>query len=85
MTNEEVTAILKDCQQFWIKWRDRIAPPESEIWIKVNEEIWKIIQRYGKHWVYKEVDKKLERVEEYVAEPVALWFLNELDRRSKGK
>ena len=80
MTNEEVSAVLRDCQQFWIKWRDHVPAAESEVWEEVNREASQIVLKYGK----KRGNGGVNQAEEYVAGEIVFWFLDELERRSKG-
>jgi len=83
MTNNDVTEILKSAQKFWAKWRDNVPPPDSDQWIEINHEVSEILQKHGKHWVYKEINGRAESVEECIAGPIVFWFLDEMSRRSK--
>lgn len=49
MTNEQVTDLLRDCQQFWKKWRDVPLPyhGEGEKWMPVLDEAVAICQKHG--------------------------------------
>lgn len=83
MTNEEVSAVLRDCQQFWIKWRDHVPAAESEIWEEINREASQIILKYGKCRRNGAFNGEMKQEEEYVAGELVFWFLDELYRRSK--
>lgn len=83
MTNEVVTEVLKDCQKFWIRWRNDIPLPESDKWQEITGEAAQIIKKYGKYKVVRAVDGLLEHKEEYVAGSLVFWFLDELERRSR--
>lgn len=83
MTNNDVTEILKSAQKLWAKWRDNVPPPDSDLWIEINHEVSEIIQKYGKHLIYKEINGRVEDVEEWIAGPIVFWFLDEMSRRSK--
>lgn len=85
MTNEEVSAVLRDCQQFWIKWRDHVPAAESEIWEEINREASQIILKYGKCRRNGAFKGGMKQEEEYVAGELVFWFLDELNQRSKGK
>ena len=84
MTNEEVSAVLRGCQQFWIRWRNDIPFPESDKWQEITKEVAQIIEKYGKYNAERAVDGMLKHKEEYVAGPLVFWFLDEVERRSKG-
>lgn len=83
MTNNDVTEILKSAQMFWAKWRDNVPSPDSDQWIEINYEVSEILQKHGKHWICKNINGRVEDVEEWIAGPIVFWFLDEMSRRSK--
>lgn len=85
MTNEEVSAVLRDCQQFWIKWRDHVPAAESDTWEEINWEASRIILKYGKRQRNGAFDGEMKQEEEYAVGKLVFWFLDELEQRSKDK
>lgn len=83
MDNEAVAAVLKDVQQFWLKWRDRVPKRESEQWDVLIGEANVIKERYGTHLVRKWEGPTPTMEEEPVAAPIVNWFMDELEARER--
>ena len=84
MDNEAVAAVLKDVQQFWLKWRDRVPKRESEQWDVLIGEANVIKERYGTHLVRKWEGPSPTMEEEPVAAPIVNWFVDELEARERA-
>ncbi|PST30576.1 hypothetical protein [Enterocloster lavalensis] len=84
MDNEAVAAVLKDVQQFWLKWRDRVPKRESEQWDVLIGEANVIKERYGTHLVRKWEGPIPTMEEEPVAAPIVNWFVDELEARERA-
>lgn len=81
MKNEEVAALLKDAQHFWMKWRDNVPNADSDTWDVITGEACEIINRYGSRKVKKNQDGSVIAVEEKLAEPIIFFFLDLLRER----
>ena len=69
MDNNEIRALLNDAHNiFFHKWRDRVPEPDSEKWEDVLCDVCGLLKKYEGN----------ER-----AKKMILWFLDELDERSR--
>lgn len=54
MDNKTISDIFVDVyNRFWMKWRDRVPPENSEGWDALKAEADAIKEKYGKHMVRK--------------------------------
>lgn len=69
MENNIIRALLNDVHNvFFHKWRDRVPDPDSDEWETIVQEVSALEQKYGNN----------ERANQLI-----LWFLDELDERSR--
>ena len=85
MSNEEVGEILRDAQKFWMRWRNDVPERDSSKWDEIVQDAQDIMRKNGKMVRQQEVNGELKEVEEYEAEGIILWFLDELERRCREK
>lgn len=70
MTNDTIKMLLNDTHNdFFRKWRDRVPAPDSDDWDEIVQETSRLMEKYGNN----------QR-----ANQIILWFLDELDERSKS-
>ncbi len=84
MDNETVTAVLKETQRFWLKWRNRVPARDSEQWDELLNEVGMIKQKYGTRMVRKWEGPIPTIEEEPVAAPIVNWFMDELEAREQA-
>lgn len=71
MTNDTIKALFNDTHNgFFRKWRDRVPAPDSDDWERIVREAGQLMEKYGH-------DQR--------AKQIILWFLDELDTRSKRR
>lgn len=83
MTNQNVNDVLKDIQRFWIKWRDKVPPAESDQWDVIVQEAYEIKQRYGKRSVPVWEGENLITNQEFIVSALVDWFMDELEARER--
>ncbi len=83
MSNETVKEILAEAQRFWVKWRDKVPPKESEQWESLVAEADSIKTAHGSHLVRKWEGPVPSMEEEPVAAPIVNWFMDELETRER--
>lgn len=71
MTNDTIKALFHDAHNvFFRKWRDSVLRPDSDEWESIVREAEELIKKYGY---------------ENRSNQIILWFLDELDERSKRR
>lgn len=69
MENDTIRSLLNDAHNiFFHKWRDHVPEPDSEDWEIIVQEATDLEKKYGNN----------ERANQLI-----LWFLDELDERSR--
>ena len=69
MTNDTIKALFNDTHNgFFRKWRDRVPAPDSDDWEEIVREAGRLMEKYGHN---------------QQANQIILWFLDELDERSR--
>lgn len=84
MDNKTISDIFVDVyNRFWMKWRDRVPPENSEGWDALKAEADAIKEKYGKHMVRKWEGPFPAMEEEPVVSPLVNFVMDELEARSR--